>query len=162
MVQRGSGCAHGQQSRADNATTCQRSSLSNATLKRLICVISKRPGIYEHPSLIWLILRPFVCGVCGKGFPQKTSLDTHMHGQWVMFYSCTHAQLIPPISTGSTPHACRYNCGMWFKDPARRHRHMVDEHQYVPRQSKKKHTNGQPQDLSDFESVQQWNVGSAP
>ena len=31
---------------------------------------------------------------------------------------------------------------MAFKDPARRHRHMVEEHGYVPRQSKKKHKAG--------------------
>ncbi|OAX43506.1 hypothetical protein K503DRAFT_765838 [Rhizopogon vinicolor AM-OR11-026] len=107
--------------------------------------MSKKQLVKRHVETTHLRYKPFVCGVCRKGFPQKTSLDTHMHGH-----------------TGSTPHACRYNCGMWFKDPARRHRHMVDEHQYVPRQSKKKHTNGQPQDLSDSQSVQQWNVGSAP
>ncbi|KAG0709623.1 hypothetical protein DFH29DRAFT_6954 [Suillus ampliporus] len=107
--------------------------------------MSKKQLVKRHVETTHLRYKPFVCDVCGKGFPQKTSLDTHMHGH-----------------TGSTPHACRYNCGMWFKDPARRHRHMVDEHQYVPRQSKKKHTSGQPQDTSDFESVQQWNVASAP
>ncbi|KAG1806818.1 uncharacterized protein HD556DRAFT_1303194 [Suillus plorans] len=107
--------------------------------------MSKKQLVKRHVETTHLRYKPFVCGVCGKGFPQKTSLDTHMHGH-----------------TGSTPHACRYNCGMWFKDPARRHRHMVDEHQYVPRQSKKKHTNGQPQDTLDFESVQRWNVASAP
>ncbi|KAG1820195.1 uncharacterized protein BJ212DRAFT_1338524 [Suillus subaureus] len=107
--------------------------------------MSKKQLVKRHVETTHLRYKPFVCGVCGKGFPQKTSLDTHMHGH-----------------TGSTPHACRYNCGMWFKDPARRHRHMVDEHQYVPKQSKKKHTNGQPQDTLDFESVQRWNVASAP
>ncbi|KAG2156051.1 hypothetical protein DEU56DRAFT_217351 [Suillus clintonianus] len=107
--------------------------------------MSKKQLVKRHVETTHLRYKPFVCGVCSKGFPQKTSLDTHMHGH-----------------TGSTPHACRYNCGMWFKDPARRHRHMVDEHQYVPRQSKKKHTNGQPQDTLDFESVQRWNVAGAP
>ena len=57
------------------------------------------------------------------------------------------------ISTGSTPHVCHYKCGMAFKDPARRHRHMVEEHGYIPRQSKKKHKIGQPaQDTLDLES----------
>ncbi|KAG2141691.1 uncharacterized protein EDB93DRAFT_1105571 [Suillus bovinus] len=107
--------------------------------------MSKKQLVKRHVETTHLRYKPFVCGICGKGFPQKTSLDTHMHGH-----------------TGSTPHACRYNCGMWFKDPARRHRHMVDEHQYVPRQSKKKHTSGQPPDALDFESVQRWNVASAP
>ncbi|KAG2106922.1 uncharacterized protein F5147DRAFT_216301 [Suillus discolor] len=107
--------------------------------------MSKKQLVKRHIETTHLCYKPFVCGVCGKGFPQKTSLDTHMHGH-----------------TGSTPHACRYNCGMWFKDPARRHRHMVDEHQYVPTQSKKKHGSGQPRDNLDFESVQRWDVASNP
>jgi hypothetical protein len=37
--------------------------------------------IYEFHLLSLLISRPFVCCICSKGFPQKTSLDTHMHGQ---------------------------------------------------------------------------------
>ncbi|KAH7929435.1 hypothetical protein BV22DRAFT_1125705 [Leucogyrophana mollusca] len=106
------------------------------------CYMSKKQLVKRHVETTHLRYKPFVCEVCGKGFPQKTSLDTHMHGH-----------------TGSTPHECRYGCGMSFKDPARRHRHMVDEHGYVPRQSKKKHKSGQPpQDPSDFESLRPWNA----
>ncbi|KAN0097616.1 hypothetical protein V8E55_002062 [Tylopilus felleus] len=86
---------------------------------------SKKQLVKRHVETTHLRYKPFVCEVCKKGFPQKTSLDTHMHGH-----------------TGSTPHVCRYGCGMAFKDPARRHRHMVEEHGYVPRQSKKKHKAG--------------------
>ncbi|KIM53807.1 hypothetical protein SCLCIDRAFT_410861 [Scleroderma citrinum Foug A] len=97
---------------------------------------SKKQLVKRHVETTHLRFKPFVCEVCKKGFPQKTSLDTHMHGH-----------------TGSTPHACRYQCGMSFKDPARRHRHMVEEHGYVPRQSKKKHKTGQPvQEIPDLES----------
>ncbi|KAI6035366.1 hypothetical protein F5J12DRAFT_23130 [Pisolithus orientalis] len=97
---------------------------------------SKKQLVKRHVETTHLRFKPFVCEVCQKGFPQKTSLDTHMHGH-----------------TGSTPHVCRYECGMAFKDPARRHRHMVEEHGYVPRQSKKKHKVGQPtQEITDLES----------
>lgn len=82
---------------------------------------SKKQLVKRHVETTHLRFKPFVCEVCKKGFPQKTSLDTHMHGH-----------------TGSTPHVCRYGCGMAFKDPARRHRHMVEEHGYIPRQSKKR------------------------
>ncbi|KAI6164852.1 hypothetical protein EDD17DRAFT_1558363 [Pisolithus thermaeus] len=103
---------------------------------------SKKQLVKRHVETTHLRFKPFVCEVCKKGFPQKTSLDTHMHGH-----------------TGSTPHACRYECGMSFKDPARRHRHMVEEHGYVPRQSKKKHKVGQPtQEISDLESGRPWNA----
>ncbi|KAF8845764.1 hypothetical protein BDN67DRAFT_297523 [Paxillus ammoniavirescens] len=98
---------------------------------------SKKQLVKRHIETTHLRYKPFVCDVCKKGFPQKTSLDTHMHGH-----------------TGSTPHVCRYGCGMAFKDPARRHRHMVEEHGYVPRQSKKKHRTGQsPREISNIEPV---------
>ncbi|EGN93052.1 hypothetical protein SERLA73DRAFT_190204 [Serpula lacrymans var. lacrymans S7.3] len=103
---------------------------------------SKKQLVKRHVETTHLKYKPYVCSVCAKGFPQKTSLDTHMHGH-----------------TGSTPHECRYGCGMSFKDPARRHRHMVEEHGYVPRQSKRKHKVGQqPEDPSDFESVRPWDL----
>ncbi|KIJ70576.1 hypothetical protein HYDPIDRAFT_105312 [Hydnomerulius pinastri MD-312] len=106
--------------------------------RRIDCkYTSKKQLVKRHVETTHLRFKPFICEVCKKGFPQKTSLDTHMHGH-----------------TGSTPHVCRYGCGMAFKDPARRHRHMVEEHGYVPRQSKKKHKIGQsPQETSDFEPV---------
>ncbi|KAI6047195.1 hypothetical protein EDC04DRAFT_2622146 [Pisolithus marmoratus] len=107
---------------------------------------SKKQLVKRHVETTHLRFKPFVCEVCKKGFPQKTSLDTHMHGH-----------------TGSTPHACRYDCGMSFKDPARRHRHMVEEHGYVPKQSKKKHKVGQStQEITDLESGRPWNVQNTP
>ncbi|KAH7887751.1 hypothetical protein F5I97DRAFT_884667 [Phlebopus sp. FC_14] len=104
---------------------------------------SKKQLVKRHVETTHLRYKPFVCTVCNKGFPQKTSLDTHMHGH-----------------TGSTPHVCRYGCGMAFKDPARRHRHMVEEHGYVPKQSKKKHKSDQPPQTTDFEA-HRWNLNSA-
>ncbi|KAF9221956.1 hypothetical protein BS17DRAFT_784214 [Gyrodon lividus] len=105
--------------------------------KSICAYNSKKQLVKRHIETTHLRYKPFICEVCKKGFPQKTSLDTHMHGH-----------------TGSTPHVCRYGCGMAFKDPARRHRHMVEEHGYVPRQSKKKHRTGQShQETSSIEPV---------
>lgn len=123
---------------SDGTTRRWQCTWSTSELGRVIdCqYTSKKQLVKRHVETTHLRFKPFVCEVCKKGFPQKTSLDTHMHGH-----------------TGSTPHACRYECGMSFKDPARRHRHMVEEHGYVPRQSKKKHKVGQPtQEISDLES----------
>ncbi|KAH7914367.1 hypothetical protein BJ138DRAFT_1144125 [Hygrophoropsis aurantiaca] len=103
--------------------------------------MSKKQLVKRHVETTHLRYKPFVCEVCNKGFPQKTSLDTHMHGH-----------------TGDTPHICRFGCGKAFKDPARRHRHMVEEHNYIPKQSKKKHKSGKPPQDSDFESVCPWNA----
>ncbi|EIW76101.1 hypothetical protein CONPUDRAFT_139557 [Coniophora puteana RWD-64-598 SS2] len=100
---------------------CQWESFQSGVL-RTCDYKSKKQLVKRHIETTHLHYKPFQCTVCNKAFPQKTSLDTHMHGH-----------------TGSTPHECRYGCGMAFKDPARRHRHMVEEHGYIPRQSKKKH-----------------------
>ncbi|KAI6119357.1 hypothetical protein EDD16DRAFT_1581689, partial [Pisolithus croceorrhizus] len=44
---------------------------------------SKKQLVKRHVETTHLRFKPFVCEVCKKGFPQKTSLDTHMHGQYV-------------------------------------------------------------------------------
>ncbi|CCL99421.1 uncharacterized protein FIBRA_01439 [Fibroporia radiculosa] len=65
--------------------------------------------------------RPCVCHICGKGFSQKSNLETHLN---------TH--------TGEAPHKCPYpGCEEFFKDPARRHRHMKAVHHHVSSRSKK-------------------------
>ncbi|KII94678.1 hypothetical protein PLICRDRAFT_47704 [Plicaturopsis crispa FD-325 SS-3] len=102
---------------------------------------AKKQLMKRHIENHHLKIKPYKCETCGKSFPQKTSLTTHMSGH-----------------TGSTPHACRYDCGLSFKDPARRHRHMVEEHGYVPRQSKKKYKSDTPPQPSDHESMQPWPV----
>ncbi|KAJ7498936.1 hypothetical protein FB451DRAFT_1203533 [Mycena latifolia] len=82
---------------------------------------SKKQLVKRHVETTHLKFKPFVCDICSKAFPQKTSLEIHRHGH-----------------TGDTPHQCIYNCGKSFKDPARRHRHHVETHGYVPKQGKKK------------------------
>jgi hypothetical protein len=66
--------------------------------------------------------RPFICEVCGKKFPQKTSLDTHMHGQYVASSKDVLDCLVDIFcndSTGATPHQCRFpDCDLSFKEYA--------------------------------------------
>ncbi|KAJ7228670.1 hypothetical protein GGX14DRAFT_70387 [Mycena pura] len=85
---------------------------------------SKKQLVKRHIETTHLEFKPFVCDICSKAFPQKTSLDIHHNGH-----------------TGNTPHECIYKCGHSFKDPARRHRHHVDKHGHKPKQhhGKKKH-----------------------
>ncbi|KAJ7904503.1 hypothetical protein B0H14DRAFT_2328194, partial [Mycena olivaceomarginata] len=99
---------------------------------------SKKQLVKRHVETTHLKFKPFVCDICSKAFPQKTSLEIHRHGH-----------------TGDTPHQCNYNCGKSFKDPARRHRHHVEVHGYVPKPGKKKQQRSgtaEEQDPSPYES----------
>ncbi|KAL7282313.1 hypothetical protein ACG7TL_003783 [Trametes sanguinea] len=80
---------------------------------------SKKHLVKRHIESKHLQLRPCICPICGKGFAQKSNLETHIN---------TH--------TGQAPHQCNY-CEKRFKDPARRHRHMTDDHSHVPSRTKK-------------------------
>ncbi|KZT12571.1 uncharacterized protein LAESUDRAFT_5761 [Laetiporus sulphureus 93-53] len=87
---------------------------------------SKRHLVKRHIESLHLLYRPCKCTICGKGFAQKSNLETHMN---------TH--------TGATPHKCPYpNCNEAFKDPARRHRHMKAVHQHVSSRRKKQPAKG--------------------
>ncbi|KAJ7700079.1 hypothetical protein B0H17DRAFT_277884 [Mycena rosella] len=99
---------------------------------------SKKQLVKRHVETTHLKFKPFVCDICSKAFPQKTSLEIHRHGH-----------------TGDTPHQCIYKCGKSFKDPARRHRHHVESHGYVPKQGKKKQQGAgtQMQEPSPYESL---------
>ncbi|KZP17285.1 hypothetical protein FIBSPDRAFT_1046967 [Athelia psychrophila] len=110
--------------------------------KECLCMYTaKKQLVKRHVETTHLKYRPFVCSICDKKFPQKTSLDTHMHGH-----------------TGATPHDCRFEgCGLSFKDPARRHRHMVEEHNYKPKPSQRRQKSGQGLgDAVQFESMTSW------
>ncbi|KAJ6485008.1 hypothetical protein C8R47DRAFT_543191 [Mycena vitilis] len=98
---------------------------------------SKKQLVKRHVETTHLKFKPFVCDICSKAFPQKTSLEIHRHGH-----------------TGDTPHQCNY-CSKSFKDPARRHRHHVEVHGYIPKQGKRKqHPTGgvQGEETSPYES----------
>ncbi|OBZ70376.1 Zinc finger protein SNAI2 [Grifola frondosa] len=82
---------------------------------------SKRHLVKRHIESKHLQLRPCICDICGKGFAQKSNLETHRN---------TH--------TGEAPHKCPYpGCNEHFKDPARRHRHMKVSHQHISSRTKK-------------------------
>ncbi|KAI0698543.1 hypothetical protein C8T65DRAFT_742783 [Cerioporus squamosus] len=80
---------------------------------------SKKHLVKRHIESKHLQLRPCKCHFCGKGFAQKSNLDTHLN---------TH--------TGLAPHQCIY-CSERFKDPARRHRHMIQMHSHQSSRTKK-------------------------
>ncbi|PIL37030.1 transcription factor [Ganoderma sinense ZZ0214-1] len=80
---------------------------------------SKKHLVKRHIESKHLQLRPCKCQYCGKGFSQKSNLDTHLN---------TH--------TGDAPHKCHY-CDEHFKDPARRHRHMILVHGHHSSRTKK-------------------------
>ncbi|KAJ6599079.1 hypothetical protein DFH09DRAFT_1356209, partial [Mycena vulgaris] len=54
---------------------------------------SKKQLVKRHVETTHLKFKPFVCDICSKAFPQKTSLEIHRHGH-----------------TGDTPHQCIYSC----------------------------------------------------
>ncbi|KAG5636616.1 hypothetical protein H0H81_007413 [Sphagnurus paluster] len=74
---------------------------------------SKKQLVKRH------ILNPSCVG--GLSRKQKSHLETHI---------ATHS--------GNLPLICRYQCGKAYSDPARRHRHYVGVHGYVPKKYKKK------------------------
>ena len=43
-------------------------------------------------------------------------------------------------STGEKPHQCKFGCGMWFNDPARRHKHQIEVHNYEAKAPPKRFT----------------------
>ncbi|KAL0949968.1 hypothetical protein HGRIS_009988 [Hohenbuehelia grisea] len=106
---------------------------------------SKKQLVKRHVETTHLKYKRFICEICSKAFPQKTSLDIHRHGH-----------------TGDTPHACIYNCGKAFKDPARRHRHHIDTHGYVPKQFKRRYKGTiDPRSTSGYESIEPWHTTTA-
>ncbi|KAJ7781252.1 hypothetical protein B0H16DRAFT_1497640 [Mycena metata] len=98
---------------------------------------TKKQLVKRHVETTHLKLKPYVCNICQKGFPQKTGLEIHHNGH-----------------TGDQPHKCNYDCGKTFKDPARRHRHHVEVHGYVPKQGKRKQlaSGSKEQETSPYES----------
>ncbi|KAF7332201.1 C2H2-type domain-containing protein [Mycena kentingensis (nom. inval.)] len=77
---------------------------------------AKKQLVKRHVETVHLGYKDFACDFCGKTFPQKSSMKIHRN-----------------IHTGETPHGCP-DCSEQFKDPARRHRHMLERHNYVPGQ----------------------------
>ncbi|KZT24514.1 hypothetical protein NEOLEDRAFT_423081 [Neolentinus lepideus HHB14362 ss-1] len=106
---------------------------------------SRKHLVKRHIQTHHMKIKKWKCEYCGKAFPQKGSLDNHRH---------TH--------TGAKPHACHFGCGEFFNDPARRHRHMVEKHNYKPKRSKKNQPDGAPSDMPPYESLHPWRLVEAP
>jgi hypothetical protein len=70
---------------------------------------------------------------------------------------CT-SPYIEPFSTGASPHGCDF-CGDRFKDPSKRHKHMLRNHGYRPGESRKKFKSDEStQGQSVHESLEPWKV----
>ncbi|KAF8076373.1 hypothetical protein FPV67DRAFT_414472 [Lyophyllum atratum] len=91
---------------------------------------AKKQLVKRHIQTTHLKYKPYMCATCNRRFPQKADLEIHISSH-----------------TGLLPHACKYECGQAFKDPARRHRHHVDTHGYIPKTYKKRYK--APMDFSD-------------
>ena len=62
------------------------------------------------------------------------------------------------LSTGASPHGCDF-CGDRFKDPSKRHKHMLRNHGYRPGESRKKFRSEESaQGQSVHESLEPWKV----
>ncbi len=68
---------------------------------------------------------------------------------------------IPPSSTGASPHGCDF-CDDRFKDPSKRHKHMLRSHGYRPGESRKKFRSEESaQGQSVHESLEPWKGAAA-
>lgn len=108
------------QSKGGNATYVCLWNVRHGKCETACKYTSKKQLVKRHILTTHLKYKPYVCATCPRRFPQKADLDIH---------TSSHS--------GILPHICNYGCGKAFKDPARRHRHHVDVHGYVPKKYKK-------------------------
>ena len=77
-----------------------------------------------------------------------------------VLFSFLCISLIELFSTGASPHGCDF-CGDRFKDPSKRHKHMLRNHGYRPGESRKKFRSDESgQGQSVHESLEPWKVAS--
>ena len=75
-----------------------------------------------------------------------------------VFSFCSAHLLLSSFSTGASPHGCDF-CGDRFKDPSKRHKHMLRNHGYRPGESRKKFKSDESaQGQSVHESLEPWKV----
>ncbi|KAK0486945.1 hypothetical protein EDD18DRAFT_1360155 [Armillaria luteobubalina] len=101
-----------------------------------------RPLMKRHVETVHLKYKTHSCKYCDRLFPQKANVEVHE--------SSRH--------TKSKNNVCPYEeCGLRFNDPARLHRHKVEAHSYIPKETKRRKKNGAGVARSaDYESVQPW------
>jgi len=103
---------------------------------------SKKHLVKRHIEATHLCIKRFQCTWCEKTFTQRSNVaGCHLN---------TH--------TGASPHGCEF-CGDRFKDPSKRHKHMLRNHGYRPGESRKKFRSEESaQGQSVHESLEPWKV----
>ncbi|KAH9006757.1 hypothetical protein EDB86DRAFT_4933 [Lactarius hatsudake] len=103
---------------------------------------SKKHLVKRHIEATHLCIKRFQCTWCEKTFTQRSNVaGCHLN---------TH--------TGASPHGCDF-CGEHFKDPSKRHKHMLRNHGYRPGESRKKFKSDESvQGQSVHESLEPWKV----
>ncbi|KAI0005071.1 hypothetical protein BJV74DRAFT_323271 [Russula compacta] len=103
---------------------------------------SKKHLVKRHIEATHLCIKRFQCTWCEKTFTQRSNVaGCHLN---------TH--------TGASPHGCDF-CGDRFKDPSKRHKHMLRNHGYRPGESRKKFRSEESaQGQSVHESLEPWKV----
>ncbi|KAH9977720.1 hypothetical protein BGW80DRAFT_771732 [Lactifluus volemus] len=103
---------------------------------------SKKHLVKRHIEATHLCIKRFQCTWCEKTFTQRSNVaGCHLN---------TH--------TGASPHGCDF-CGDRFKDPSKRHKHMLRNHGYRPGESRKKFKSDESaQGQSVHESLEPWKV----
>ncbi|KAI9513339.1 hypothetical protein F5148DRAFT_1319097 [Russula earlei] len=106
---------------------------------------SKKHLVKRHIEATHLCIKRFQCTWCEKTFTQRSNVaGCHLN---------TH--------TGASPHGCDF-CGDRFKDPSKRHKHMLRNHGYRPGESRKKFRSEESaQGQSVHESLEPWKVAGA-
>ncbi|KAK0190962.1 hypothetical protein F5146DRAFT_577523 [Armillaria mellea] len=101
-----------------------------------------RPLMKRHVETVHLKYKTHSCKYCDRLFPQKANVEVHE--------SSRH--------TKSKNNVCPHEeCGLRFNDPARLHRHKVEAHGYIPKETKRRKKNGAGVARSaNYESVQPW------
>lgn len=113
--------------------------------KRVPCnYSSKKHLVKRHIEATHLCIKRFQCTWCEKTFTQRSNVaGCHLN---------TH--------TGASPHGCDF-CDDRFKDPSKRHKHMLRSHGYRPGESRKKFRSEESaQSQSAHESLVPWKVGA--
>ncbi|KAH9999933.1 hypothetical protein BJV77DRAFT_975430 [Russula vinacea] len=104
---------------------------------------SKKHLVKRHIEATHLCIKRFQCTWCEKTFTQRSNVaGCHLN---------TH--------TGASPHGCDF-CEDRFKDPSKRHKHMLRSHGYRPGESRKKFRSEEEsaQGQSAHESLEPWKV----
>jgi hypothetical protein len=105
---------------------------------------SKKHLVKRHIEATHLCIKRFQCTWCEKTFTQRSNVaGCHLN---------TH--------TGASPHGCDF-CGEHFKDPSKRHKHMLRSHGYRPGESRKKFKSDESvRGQSVHESLEPWKVAA--